>query len=72
MAEIRVIGHGLCKTCGSQTDIKEIHSFPFPGEEQTETVEECANCKSRAEKGFISSNATTGFDHSLKRDTDKA
>ena len=67
MPEIQVVGTGLCPRCGATTEIKKTTMFLFDDEENTSTIERCG-CGYDREIDFISTNATTSFDHWLKRD----
>lgn len=68
MATITIIGNGRCPKCESKTEIKSIESFPFPDDEQIETIEACTSCDFKIEKGFFSTNATTSFFHSIDKE----
>jgi len=68
MADITVIGHGVCPRCNGQTDIKLIQILPFPEEEISRTEESCPSCKSAVERDFSSSNATTAQSHAFEQE----
>ncbi len=68
MPDMRFTGFSQCPKCGEKSEILEVTSMPFPEEEIVSTRERCTQCNFNLEIGNFSSNATTAFDETVRRE----